>query len=141
MSDRQLMKCGCVAQAVRTSEGGVTIDPPIPVCITHDCTEVAPERPSLDGRVARCSYSHDRPSRQQRIAASPVPSSWDLAFFEYCGPGSREATEICKCGMAQIAHERNAGRCPHSRRSPSGKFEAKGDQGHDRFYCGCFGWD
>lgn len=141
MTDRPLMKCGCVAQGVLKAVKGVEIDPPIPTCITHSCTDIADKKPSLEGRVARCTYAHNRPSPRQTIGASPVPSSWALAFFEYCGPGSREATEICKCGMAKVAHEKNGGRCPTSKRSPSHRFEAKGDQGHDRFYCGCFGWD
>ena len=120
---------------------GVKIDPPIPSCVVHDCIEVAEAKPDLSGRVAQCTYSHKNPTSRQSPGPSPVKSDWTLAFFEYCGPGSREATEICKCGMAKVAHDKAGGSCPNAKKSPSRKFEPKGDQGFDRFYCGCFGWD
>ena len=143
MSERAMMKCGCVAQGVLTARNGVPLDPPIPSCLIHDCTEVADAKPDLTGRMAKCAYRHSQPSPRQRPGPSPVPSSFDLAFFEYCGPGSREATELCVCGYAQVAHEKNGGKCPQIavKRGLLGKFQAKGPQEFDRFYCGCFGWD
>lgn len=142
MSEKPLMKCGCVAQGVRTATDGVKHNP-VPSCITHDCIEVADVKPDLADRMAKCSYSHERPARNQRLGKSPVPSSFDLAFFEYQGVGSREATDICVCGYAKVAHDNNGGTCPEmSRTRPaSRKFSPKGPQQFDRFYCGCFGWD
>jgi hypothetical protein len=143
MREPVLMKCGCVAQGVRTMSRGVPIDPPIPACLTHDCIESADSKPDLTGRMAKCTYSHANPKGRQRPEKSPVPSSFDLAFFEYCGEGSREATELCKCGYHKVAHEKNGGKCPANSRTkpPSRKFTPKGPQEFDRFYCGCFGWD
>lgn len=121
---------------------GIPVDPPIPSCVVHDCTEPAEIKPDLTGRMARCIYRHEGNKGSQRPGPSPIPSSYDLAFFEYCGPGSRTATEICLCGYAIAAHEKNGGNCPkNGKRSNSGKFEAQGPQEFDRFYCGCFGWD
>lgn len=59
-----LMKCGHVAMA-QDIKGN-------PYCIICDCKEVAEELPSLEGRMATCSYcGHER------------KSSYDLPFFEY----------------------------------------------------------
>lgn len=138
------MKCGCVAQGVRTAERGVKIDPPIPCCLTHDCVERADSKPDLTGRFAKCTYSHVNPKGRQSPGKSPVPSSFELAFFEFCGEGSREATEYCKCGMSQKAHD-DAGRIAPRKYAACMKgctgFTPKGPQEFDRFYCGCFGWD
>lgn len=119
MNDMPLMKCGCIAQGVRTSVGGVKHDP-ISSCLTHDCIEVADAMPDLTGRMAKCFYSHERSSRDQRdrkspvLGKSPMPSSYDLAFFKYQGADSREATDICICGYAKIAHDKQCGRMsPH----------------------------
>lgn len=72
---RPLMKCGCVAQGVRRAPGETA---EFPCCVIHDCTDVADERPALDGRKARC------------YCGKTVPSGYDLAFFEYRGSGSSE---------------------------------------------------
>ena len=57
-----LMKCGHVAMA-QDIKGN-------PYCIICDCKEVAEELPSLEGRMATCSYcGHER------------KSSYDLPFF------------------------------------------------------------
>jgi hypothetical protein len=113
--------------------------------IVHHRREDRDKRPDLSGRMAKCSYSHANPSVRQRVGASPVPSSFDLAFFEYCGPGSREATEKCVCGYLKIAHDNNGGKCPNRplsrQRPPSRTFTPQGPREFDRFYCGCFGWD
>jgi hypothetical protein len=59
-----LMKCGHVAMA-HDIKGN-------PYCIICDCKEVAEELPSLEGRMATCSYcGHEK------------KSSFDLPFFEY----------------------------------------------------------
>lgn len=96
MSDAVLMKCGCVAMATCSGKGGVRFDPPIPACIIHDCYEVASDKPDLNGRKASCSY--------KPRGHADVPSSYDLAFFEYRGVGSPSATTQCKCGMNECTH-------------------------------------
>jgi hypothetical protein len=75
-----MMKCGHVAHGKCHSKGGVKFDPPIPCCITCDCTEVDDSPPSLEGRKARCAY--------WGICHCEMPSSRDLPFFEYRGPGT-----------------------------------------------------
>ena len=71
--NRPLMKCGCVANGVCNRWQGTDYDPPIPCCIIHDCLEIAPEQPSLEGRTAKCAYG----------CGIEKPSSLELAFFEY----------------------------------------------------------
>lgn len=117
----QLMKCGCVSQGVMTAIKGVMLDKPIPACVVHDCSEPADAKPDLTGRTATCS------------GHAPKPSSFDLAFFEFLGAGSRNATEICKCGYTKIAHDNGRVKCK--------QFIARGPAEFDRYYCGCRGWD
>ena len=120
---RPLMKCGCVASA--------HFDNGSPVCPVHECSEVASERPSLEGRFAECAYGGAR-----------VPSSYDLAFFEYQGPGSPRATEHCKCGYYRVAHEYNANRVNKEPiKCRVGGFKPAGPSATDKYYCGCHGWD
>lgn len=82
----------------------------------------------------------------------PLPSDPSAAFFEDRGPDSRHAVETCGvCGFAQVAHtveqmERIAG--PGRTRRPtiveSGRcsgFVPAGPADHDRYFCGCWGWD
>lgn len=90
-----MMKCGCAAQGVCNSFNGVNYDPPIPSCIVHECIEIA-DSPDLSGRFAKCFYMD---------CSSVKPSSLDLPFFEYMGPGSPETQRKCVCGYYQIAHE------------------------------------
>ena len=142
MTTRILMKCGCVAQGVLTSIRGVPVNPPVPSCVIHDCIEPADAKPDLTGRKARCVYNHN-----SRPGQPPRPSSFDLAFFEYCGPGSQRATEYCVCGYLKSAHDAATDACPRNtkplsgKRSPTGKFQARGPLEFDLYYCGCFGWD
>jgi len=126
--DRPLMRCGCVAQGTCSSKDGVAFDPPVPACVIHDCLELAEAVPDLTGRVAQCAYSP--------AGHAPQPSSFDLAFFEFLGEGSREATDICQCGFSRVAHEG-----PVSTPLKCKEFIAKGAAEFDRYYCGCLGWD
>ena len=98
----------------------------------------------LTGRSAKC------------MCGRTVPSTWSLAFFEFQGPGSQWATEHCAvCGYSPQAHDPAR---PHMARVEKGgrtryenfmernggvhEFTPRGgDAGHDRFYCGCRGWD
>ena len=84
-----LMKCGCVSTGVCTARNGIKYDPPIPICITHDCSVIEENKPSLSGRKSRCSYygSH---------CHSEFDSSYNLAFFKY-KPESAFDTYYCGC--------------------------------------------
>lgn len=86
-----LLVCGHATNAT-TSEGK-------PACAICDCTTVA-AKPDLTGRLAFCSYSRGRGGSLPPEHRTGVPSSTDLAFFEY-----------------------------------------QPDKEHDRYYCGCLGWD
>lgn len=119
------MKCGCAAQGVRVEKDGSRI----PSCLIHDCVEVDDKAPSLEGRQSCCSSMYG-PKGIHDVR----PSSPELAFFEYKGPWSRHATEMCKCGYLQIAHERG-------HRCKFGKFTPVGPAQYDKHYCGCMGWD
>ncbi len=120
-----MMKCGHAANATN-GEG----KPSCAICagINPGAEEVDTAPPGLTDRQARCPCG--------RLAPSDPKA---LAFFEYCGPGSREATDICKCGYSVVAHvpevmARNKGlKCIN--------FVARGPLEFDRWYCGHSGWD
>lgn len=134
--ERVIMKCGCVAQGVVTAIRGEKLPEPIPGCMVHDCYEKADAAPDLTGRTAECSYLPK--------GHAIKPSSLDLAFFEFCGEGSRIATEICKCGFHRVAHDdsgRIAPRKVAGLRNGCAGFTAKGPQERDKYYCGCHGWN
>ena len=155
MSDRPLMKCGCVAMAVCSQKGGRKFDPPIPACFVHECYEIAESPPDLTGRKARCDY-YGQPTRKSEthypemcgeICMVEVPSSFDLPFFVYQGADSRYATQKCKnCGYDKSTHNspyyRNSKKVNPNKCVNQGKqFEPIGDSGYDNFYCGCHSWD
>lgn len=99
----------------------------------HRTGYVVPEQPDpLAGRVAVC------PS-----CKTEHPSSTDLAFFEYRGPGSRYATSICmNDGFTRGAHERKVERNEPHLRNLCDRFEANPNgRDTDTYYCGCRGWD
>jgi len=150
MSAQPMLACGCRAYATLTLANGEQV----PACVVHDCHEQVAE-PDLTGRVARCSCGKERPSDG---------TGGMLAFFEYLGPGSQQALHICKhCRYYDEAHrEQPCSLCtgakvwgatprPCPRCKGTGtrqvsdrvcaNFEPIGDVGHDRFYCGCRGWD
>lgn len=93
--------------------------------------------PNLAGRVARCYCGAEQPSSER------------LAFFEYCGEGSRTATSICECGYALVAHTQaqqfnaRGGIIVHNvvTEGKCAGFRARGPLNHDRFYDGCSGWE
>ena len=112
------LACGCTANA---HDGAGN-----PVCGIHDCREVV-HAPNLRNRKARCPD-----------CGSLVPSKRTLAFFEYRGPGSPAAREMCICGYTRVAHReevwaRNKLVCHN--------FEPRGAWDYDSYYCGCRGWD
>jgi hypothetical protein len=136
---------------------------PIPACAICACTIPADIAPDLTVRTARCACGAER------------PSSYQLAFFEYCGEGSFTALSHCRnCGYHEVAHHvtdcsfcdgsgtRIVGRydddivvyeqgVPCQRCRGKGvirptkhvcpEFTPRGALDHDRFYCGCHGWD
>lgn len=120
-----MMKCGHAANAT-DPEG----KPGCSICIGlgRGADEIDDAPPNLEGRMAQCSCG--------RIAPSDPKA---LAFFEYCGPESQDATNICACGYAHVAHTpdvmaRNAAlKCT--------AFTPRGPRELDRYYCGCRGWD
>lgn len=121
-----LMKCGCRANS--TFKNG-------PCCAVHFCSEVATQQPDLTGRKAKCAYGEH----------GIVDSSLQLAFFEYKGPGSPNASETCKhCRMHKVAHEHDPGRVDPSSVVERGQcpgFEPHGTLEMDVYYCGCRGFD
>ena len=85
MTNYPLMKCGCVAQAIWKDK---------PVCAIHfgigdnAGAEPADVQPNLEGRKAKCCYSHSSPSNPFKENSfdrlvDTVPSSLKLPFFEY----------------------------------------------------------
>ncbi len=119
-----MMKCGHAANA--TDGSG---NPQCAVCVgmTGDAEIIASVSPDLTGRTAKCSCGNAN------------PSSTKLPFFEYCGPGSRTATDICKCGYAAVAHTPEV--MARNKALKCTTFEARGPLQFDRQYCGCRGWD
>src|SRR5262245_15367272 len=118
MSERIFLKCGCAANSMMTRAGAIEAKPG---CAIHDCDEPA-KHPDLTGRSARCG------------CGNTAPSAPDLPFFEFCGEGSREAIEVCKCGFNMVAHSKSHFRCK------AGGFASRGPL-DDRYYCGHSGWD
>lgn len=91
-----MMKCGCSSNgAVLTSVGVEKIDP-LPICITHQCTEPMESEPDLTGRKARCSYFGKRSIRSGKKCESEVDSSTKLAFFKHC-PQKDHDEFYCGC--------------------------------------------
>ena len=84
----------------------------------------------LEGRIAQCSYD----------GHGKIASDEGLAFFEFQGEGSYSA-ELCKCGFTENAHNTP----PRTGRPMNPKlcdnYRPRGDVGHDKYYCGCRGWD
>jgi len=81
MTENILMACGCVANAREVMPDGSTR----PSCAIHNCSEVAPHKPSLEGRTARCSS-----------CGGKVLSSYDLPFFKYNVRGTQDSF-YCGC--------------------------------------------
>jgi len=65
--DEPMMKCGHIANSYMLKG-----DKKIPGCVICNCFEVADSRPSLEGRLAKCSECSNR-----------TPSAWNLPFFKY----------------------------------------------------------
>lgn len=127
-----MLSCGHAANA--TDGNG---QPACAICVGLE-KSVPVAAPNLTGREARCGKF-----------CAVVPSSLDLAFFEFRGEGSPVSKRTCKkCGYADVAHDpahmqRNV---PSNRKTvvEQGKcsgFEPHGAYEYDTYYCGCRGWD
>lgn len=123
---KRVLKCGCTPTSKLTASGGVKYDPPLDTCY-HGTTEFKDEQPDLHNRSAKCTY-----------CGSTVASRSNLAFFEYKGDGSYDATNMCECGFGIKAHTEER-RSKNS--SICNEFKSRGAAKHDRYYCGCRGWD
>jgi hypothetical protein len=71
------------------------------------------------------------------ICGTEKTSSPNLPFFECCDAGSTEAVDHCRCGYHMVAH----GKPLHPAFKVCDSFTPRGARAHDRFYCGCRGWD
>ena len=122
MSASPMMACGHAAS-------GTQGRPPdaIPCCVLcamrgdDNATTVATDPPDLTGRTARCAYYGKAATGRQR--EGPCNGRWT------------DRDNPCRCerpsadGVADDAPARLA------------FFEHRPDQPHDRYYCGCWGWD
>jgi hypothetical protein len=105
--NKPMMACGHQANSLMTKGDLVKV----PACASCDppLNHTVVEEPDLSGRQARCAYGDTiRPSTDKNV----------LAFFEYRGPGSNDALNMCKhCAYAKNAHRffpyYNPGRCPN----------------------------
>lgn len=128
-----MMACGHAANATCNGE------PACVICAGTPEALIVADAPNLTGRIARCSCGEER------------PSSTALAFFEYRGPGSRDAAESCiHCRYAKVAHEYGGCFAPPSTRrnphlclnfDPPREFENDPNGRDDIFYCGHAGWN
>lgn len=123
MAETPMMMCGHAANSTHDA---------LPACVicwpSAESITIAATGPDLTGRLAKCDCGNTEPSRT------------GLAFFEYLGPGSRQAVSQCKhCRYSIEAHtpevmvRNTALKCTTF--EPHGGFES------DRFYCGHAGWD
>jgi len=128
-----MMKCGHAANA--TNGHG---QPSCAICagLTPNA-DIVVDAPDLTGRMAKCACGRIEPSELKQRAC-----------FEYCGPGSQEAANSCKCGYHFCAHQAEymARNVPSNRKTvvEQGKcsgFVARGPLEFDRYYCGHAGWD
>lgn|SRR3990167_9221667 len=133
-----VLKCGCFPNATKKIESGM-----IKSCVIHltDETEGLTQI-QLYNRRAQCNS-----------CKTIVPSSGQLAFFQYRGENSAYAKERCKnCAFNEKAHIYNGRYAPHKDGTPGEKneylclnrgniFEPNGPAQYDAYYCGCYGWD
>jgi hypothetical protein len=106
----KMMKCGCAGDATHNNDhDGLTRNHPC--CLVHQCCEVV-KTPTLEGRMARCSY----------YGRDVKTGSYDANCCDACQAGG-----ICRC-------ERPS--------SPKlWFFQYHADKPFDEFYCACQGAD
>ena len=119
-----IMKCGHAANAEQILPDG-TLVPCCVICAGIDPGAYEPaEPPDLTGRTARC------------YCCKTKPSSMNLPFFHYRGPGSPSAINQCVCGYYRTAHAQER----HPNYFWCDNFTPQGPK-DDEFYCGHSGWD
>jgi len=109
-----MMQCGHIANAVCREYQGFSYDPPIPACVICTCIETMSESVDLTARQTRCVYYGQIPTGRLH-----------------------ESNHGCKRGEPCMCEE-------PSSNAPDGRlafFEYRPLELHDRFYCGCWGWD
>lgn len=119
--NRPMMKCGHAANGTRrtdtTDPDGTThpnphLEPCCVICApSKEAYEIEENPIDLRNREARC---YDCDARR--------PSSLDLPFFSYDGPGSPLDLDNATTHIPP-------------------KYRLKGGRPFDSFYCGCRGWD
>lgn len=97
-------------------------------------TEITTTKP----RMARCNYYGHR-SKYLDPCLTETVSHPDLPFFE---DRSGEVDECEHCGYTKKAHETaERDKARHLGHILDHDYEPRGAADHDRFYCGCWGWD
>lgn len=127
------MACGHTANALQSIPGNWA-DPiqreqmkdkdstiAVHACVICSCN-ILQEKLCLCGRKAKCADCN-----------TVVDSDYSLAFFEYRGPGSYRALNMCKRCMYA--------RGPHKDKIKDHLFVPHGPYEQDEYYCGCKGWD
>lgn len=138
-----MMGCGHAANAVQVIDGERY--PVCAICVGLDpMAQVEIKPPDLTGRFAKCAYNNpNNPDAVKTHMNEPIPSSMNLAFFEFKGEGSLAAVRKCKnCWFMDVGHEitdwhkEHDSTCQHC-----DHFEPHGAYEFDEYYCGCRGWD
>ena len=125
MKQMIMMACGHTNNASAKRPDGN-----IPACAICGTTEVVAEMPNLEGREAICS------------CGSKVPSTMNLAFFEFKGEGSpRSLTTCADCSGAEVLHREFNPVTQRPGTKLDHKFTPRGAFEFDSYYCGCYGWD
>lgn len=126
--DLVMMQCGHAANGWTRIDGLS-----VPCCII--CDEIRVKMvPDLTGRMARCAYFKDCGNEQ--------PSSMDLWFFEFLGPGGAEEKHCNICGYYAVAHELiNPGTGRPRPERTAHDFVPRPPRDTDRYYCACRGTD
>lgn len=128
--ERILLKCGCVANAIRTMPDGTQK----PSCVIHECDEPI-EKVDLEGRKAKC-----------KSCGKIVDSSYDLAFFQLNGDDSSAPQNLLNIRNATLRSYWKM-KDDHPDKTETKKMiDHLNKEIHrlitrDSYYCGCNGWD
>lgn len=121
-NDAPMMACGHAASGLQGT--GTDARPVCVVCSMlgdPKAATVDTDPPDLTGRTARCAYyGHAATGRQRE---GPCNGTWSTRD-EPCRCEQPSTDGISSDGPARLAF-----------------FEHRPDQDHDRYYCGCWGWD
>lgn len=98
----------------------------------------------IEGRFAKCGYNNSNDKHPDKHTREPIPSSTDLAFFEFRGEGSKSALNVCAiCKYYDIAPVHGDSWRKYDPRldGEMHEFVPHGPYEFDTYYCGCWGWD